>query len=111
LDYRHVCKTCAFYDALQAGKQKEVHPPYSHYLAPAGTRLGELTPSDFFLFPRLKFIMKGARFADVAAIQKCVTTVLRSIPKESFADNFQNLCERGQKCVVKDGDYFEGQST
>jgi hypothetical protein len=29
LDCRHVCKTCAFYDALQAGKQKEVHPPYS----------------------------------------------------------------------------------
>jgi hypothetical protein len=24
LDYRHVCKTCAFHDALQAEKQKEV---------------------------------------------------------------------------------------
>jgi hypothetical protein len=24
LDCRHVCKTCAFHDALQAGKQKEV---------------------------------------------------------------------------------------
>jgi hypothetical protein len=32
--------------------------------------------------------MKGARFADVAAIQKIVTTVLRSIPKEVFADSF-----------------------
>jgi hypothetical protein len=31
---------------------------------------------DFFLFPRLKSIMKGARFADVAAIQERVTTVL-----------------------------------
>jgi hypothetical protein len=30
----------------------------------------------FFLFPRLKSIMKGARFADVAAIQERVTTVL-----------------------------------
>jgi hypothetical protein len=36
---------------------------------------------DFFLFPRLKRIMKGARFADVAAIQQRVTAVLRSIPK------------------------------
>jgi hypothetical protein len=36
LDCRHVCKTCAFHDALQAGKQKEVHPPYSPDLAPAG---------------------------------------------------------------------------
>jgi hypothetical protein len=25
LDCRHVCKTCSFHDALQAGKQKEVH--------------------------------------------------------------------------------------
>jgi hypothetical protein len=36
LDCRHVCKTCAFHDALRAGKQKEVHPPYSPDLAPAG---------------------------------------------------------------------------
>jgi hypothetical protein len=64
---------------------------------------------DFFLFPRLNSIMKGARFADVAAIQECVTAVLRSIPKESFADSFQKLYERCQQCVVKDGDYFEGQ--
>jgi hypothetical protein len=45
--------------------------------------------------------MKGARFADVAAIQKRLTAVLRSIPKEAFADSFQKLYERFQ--------YFEGQ--
>jgi hypothetical protein len=32
---------------------------------------------DFFLFPCLKSIMKGARFADVAAIQERVTAVLQ----------------------------------
>jgi hypothetical protein len=64
---------------------------------------------DFFIFPRLKSIMKCARFADVAAIQKRVTAILRSIPKEAFAFSFQNLYERCQQCVVKDGDYFEGQ--
>jgi hypothetical protein len=37
------------------------------------------------------------------------TAVLRSIPKEAFADSFQKLYERCQPCVVKDGDYFEGQ--
>jgi fido (protein-threonine AMPylation protein) len=64
---------------------------------------------EFFLFPRLKNIMKGARFTDVAAIQEGVTAVLRSIPKEAFADSLQKLYERYQECVVKDGDYFEGQ--
>jgi hypothetical protein len=53
--------------------------------------------------------MKGASFADVAAIQQRVKAVLQSIPKESFADSFQKVYERCQKCVVKDGDYFEGQ--
>jgi hypothetical protein len=37
--------------------------------------------------------MKGARFADVAAIQERVTAVLRSIPKESFTGSFQKLYE------------------
>jgi hypothetical protein len=35
--------------------------------------------------------MKGACFADVAAIQECVTAVLQSIPKEAFIDSFQKL--------------------
>jgi hypothetical protein len=62
------------------------------------------------MFPRLKSIKKGARFADVAAIQERVTTaVLRSIPKEDFADSFEKFYERCQQYVVKDGDYFEGQ--
>jgi methylmalonyl-CoA mutase cobalamin-binding subunit len=53
--------------------------------------------------------MKGARFADVAAIQERVTVVLLSIPKEAFADSFQKLYECCQQCIVKYGDYFEGQ--
>jgi hypothetical protein len=48
LDCRHVCKTCAFHDALQAGKQKEVHPPYSPALVLAGTRSVRWTS---FCFP------------------------------------------------------------
>jgi hypothetical protein len=58
------------------------------------------------LFPRLKSIMKGARFADVAAIQERATAVLRSIPREALSDIFQKLYECCQHCVVKDGDYF-----
>jgi hypothetical protein len=44
-----------------------------------------------------------------AAIQERVTAVLRSIPKEAIADSFQKFYERCQRCVVKDGDYFEGK--
>jgi hypothetical protein len=51
----------------------------------------------------------GARFADVAVIQEHVTAVLRSIPKKACAESFQKLYKRCHQCVVKDGDYFEGQ--
>jgi hypothetical protein len=64
---------------------------------------------DFFLFPCLKSVMKGVCLADVVAIQEHVTAVLRLIPKEGFADSFQKIYERLQQCVMKDGDYFEGQ--
>jgi hypothetical protein len=43
-----------------------------------------------------------------AAIQERATAVLRSIPKEAFADSFQKVYVHCQPCVVKD-DYFEGQ--
>jgi hypothetical protein len=45
----------------------------------------------------------------MTAIQERVTAILRSIPKEAFADSFQKLCELYQQFAVKDGDYFEGQ--
>jgi hypothetical protein len=104
LDFCHVCKTYAFYDANQAGKHKNVH-----HTPLIWRQIRGVPWVDFFLFPRLKSIMKCARFADVAAIQERVTTVLRSIPKEAFADSFQKLHERCQQCVVKDVDNFEGQ--
>jgi hypothetical protein len=50
-----------------------------------------MAPADFFLFPRLKSTMKGAHFADVAAIHERVTAILRSIPKEACADSFMNV--------------------
>jgi hypothetical protein len=53
--------------------------------------------------------MKGSSFADLEAIQERVTAVLRSIPKDAFADSFHQLYVDFQKCVVMDGDYFEGQ--
>jgi hypothetical protein len=75
------------------------HPSYSP----------DMTPADLYLFLCLKSIMKGASFADMAAIQEPVTAVLRSISKEVFADSFQKLYKRCQQCVVMDDDYFEGQ--
>ena len=37
-----------------------LHPPYSP----------DLAPCDFFLFPRMKKVLKGKRFADVDEVKK-----------------------------------------
>jgi hypothetical protein len=58
---------------------------------------------------RLATFIKLLETVSTAAIPEHVTAVLRSIPKKAFADSFQKLYERYQLCVVKDGDYFEGQ--
>jgi hypothetical protein len=78
LDCRHVCKKCAVHDGLQAEKQKEI-PRTPLIWCPQAPDQGSVV--DFFLFPHLKSIMKGTRFADVAAIQERVTAFLRSVPK------------------------------
>ncbi|GBM88490.1 hypothetical protein AVEN_269364-1 [Araneus ventricosus] len=50
------------------------HHPYSPNLA----------PTDFFLFPKLKCLLKRTRFEDVEDFKKTVTSELKSIPKEDF---------------------------
>ncbi|GBN27336.1 hypothetical protein AVEN_21559-1 [Araneus ventricosus] len=75
------------------------HPLYSPDLAPA----------DFLLFPHPRGVLKGLRFSDIAQIHQRVTTVLRAILKEEFADSFQQRYNRCQKCIVANGDYFECQ--
>jgi histone-lysine N-methyltransferase SETMAR len=49
-------------------------PPYSP----------DLSPFDFFHFPKLKFHLKGLLFVTVDNIQRVVTDQLRELPHEDF---------------------------
>ena len=75
-------------------------PPYSP----------DLAPSDFFLFPKLKGVIKGSRFSDVQSIKRAVTKELRAIPKKSFQECMEAWQRRMEKCVKARGDYFEGNA-
>ena len=46
----------------------------------------DLAPCDFFLFPKLKEVIKGTRFQDSEAIKIAVTRELRAVPDESFQE-------------------------
>jgi hypothetical protein len=79
------------------------------YISPAA-KVTQHKAHTLHIEDEIRFLyLKKARFADVAAVQERVTAVLRSNPKEAFADSFQKLYELCQQCVVKDGDYFEIQ--
>ena len=76
------------------------HPPYSP----------DLTPCDYFLFPKLKGTIKGTRFEGVEDIKSNVTSFLKRITKEDFAECFQAWRRRMEKCTEVQGDYFEGNN-
>jgi len=44
----------------------------------------DLSPCNFFLFPKLKFHLKDRHFGTVDNIQKVVTEQLRALPHEDF---------------------------
>ena len=73
-------------------------PTYSPDLAPCG----------FFLFPKLKKVIKGTHFLDSEAIKTTVTRELRAIPEESFQECMEAWQRRLKKCIRAQGDYFEG---
>ena len=76
------------------------HPPYSP----------DLAPCDYFLFPKLKGTIKGTRFEGVEDIKSNVTSFLKRITKEDFAECFQAWRRRMEKCTEVQGDYFEGNN-
>jgi hypothetical protein len=50
---------------------------------------------------------KGKRFQDVEDIKKNLTAELNVVPLEAFADCFQKIFKRFNKCIQVHGDYFE----
>jgi hypothetical protein len=44
----------------------------------------DLSPPDYFLFPKSKIKLQGLYFADVAEIQEAVTDELKKLQKEEF---------------------------
>ena len=70
------------------------HHPYSP----------DLTPCDFWLFPKLG----GCRFETIEEMKVAVTKVIDTLPQEGFQRAFQKLLERYNKCIAAGGDYFEG---
>ena len=66
--------------------------PHPHYSP-------DLTPSDFWVFPKLR----GCRYDTIEEMKEAVTKVTQ----EDFHGAFEKLLERYNKCMSAGGDYFE----
>ena len=73
-------------------------PPYSP----------DITPCDFWLFPKLKKPLKGQRFDDKTTVENNATSVLKAIHKSEFQDCFEKWKHRWNRVIQSSGDYFEG---
>ena len=66
----------------------------------------DLAPCDFWLFTKLRTILKGRRFQSTEDMKKSMEE-LGSIP-EKFKRCFEKWQKRWEKCVYRQGEYFEG---
>ena len=70
--------------------------------------LPDLSPRDFFLFPRLKKMLSGNKYTSRSSLGSAIYQCLQQIPKENYLSAFRDWVERLQKCVSVMGEYFEG---
>ena len=70
--------------------------------------LPDLAPCHFFLFLKLKGILKGTHFQGVEDIKTSVMRHLKTITKEEFSQCFKTWSKRIEKCIKANGEYFKG---
>ncbi len=66
------------------------HSPYS----------SDLTPCNFFLFTKLKLVLKGMRFDDSEEIEANTTHVLKALTSSNFKSCLKEWERRWNKCVI-----------
>ncbi len=74
------------------------HPPYSP----------DLSPCDFFLFPKLKKATRGVWYWNLDELVITIEHELHAIDSEQWQLCFKDWIQRCRWCVTFDGSYFEG---
>ncbi|CAH1970352.1 unnamed protein product [Acanthoscelides obtectus] len=75
------------------------HPPYSP----------DLSPNDFFTFPKIKNRLRGQRFQSPEEADDEFKNAVLDLPAKEWNKCFENWFERMQMCINIRGEYFEKQ--
>jgi hypothetical protein len=83
-----------------ATKQKTVleHPAYSPDLAPIA----------FFLFPKIKAVLKGRHFDDVDDMRSNTKAAVKATAQNQLENCFEGWTRRWNRCIASRGECFEG---
>ena len=73
------------------------HPAYSP----------DLAPSDFFLFPKIKEILKGRHFDHTDDIRSNRMAAQKAIPQNQFQNYSKGWTRRWHRCIASQGEYSE----
>ena len=73
-------------------------PPYS----------SDLAPCNYWLFSKKKRPLRRHRFESIEEIQEKAKMTLKSIPSDEYKKCFEDWKIRWYKCLLSEGDYFEG---
>lgn len=92
----HVCNTVRVF-LEERNIQTVPHPPYSP----------DLAPCDFWLFPEVKFPLRGRRFGSNNEVVKAVEARCKELSKDGLKFVFKKWQERWRKCIQTEGGYFE----
>lgn len=88
---------CGNHFPTKSGITLRFQPPHSP----------DLTPFDFFLFPKMKKELYGRSFADVEEVQRQLMLALKGIRREEFQNCFVQWKSRLQFCLEAEGDHVE----
>ncbi|UYV64446.1 hypothetical protein LAZ67_3000731, partial [Cordylochernes scorpioides] len=79
-------------------------PAHTAFLPPYSP---DMSPPDFFLFPKVKRCLRGHRFDDIPNIQRAVTKALTGITPTDYSGAYEAWKTRWQRCVDAQGEFFE----
>ncbi|GFW47179.1 uncharacterized protein TNCV_56321 [Trichonephila clavipes] len=82
-------------------KQRTIQVAYSPYSP-------DMSPPEFFLFPKIKTTLIGHRFQDIETIKQNSTQQLQVIPKSEIQKCFEDWKHRWAKRVTANRAYVEG---
>jgi hypothetical protein len=83
--------------ATDCGFEILPHTPYSPVL----------TPSDFYLFPKLKTKLRGRRFGSCESVMEAVNEFFKDQNRELYFEGSKKLKHRWAKCIHVEGDNIE----